>query len=61
VGLARLELRWPVGTDQLPSPARPRRPGVPNVRDAARAVAVLVDQVNATCGPVLADLETPRR
>jgi hypothetical protein len=61
VGLARLELRWPVATDQLPTPSRPRRPSVPNPRDAARAVAVLVDQVNATCGPVLADLEAPQR
>jgi hypothetical protein len=60
VGLVRLELRWPVGTDQLPAPSRPRRPGVPNLGDATRAVAVLVDQVNATCGPVLAELEARR-
>jgi hypothetical protein len=60
-GLARLELRWPVGTDQLPTPTGPRRPGVPNLADAAGAVAVLVEQVNATCGPVLADLEASRR
>jgi hypothetical protein len=61
VGLCRLELRWPVGTDQLPTPTRARRPGVPNLGDAAGAVAALVDQVNATCGPVLADLEASRR
>jgi hypothetical protein len=57
VGLAQLELRWPVPTDQVPTPTRPRRPGVPNRRDATGAVAVLVEQVNATVGPVLADLE----
>jgi hypothetical protein len=57
VGLARLELRWPVGTGQLPTPSRPRRLGMPNLRDATRAVAVLVEQVNATVGPVLAELE----
>jgi hypothetical protein len=56
-GLARLELRWPVGTDQLPTPQQPRRPGVPNLQDAARAVGVLVEQVNTTVGPVLAELE----
>jgi hypothetical protein len=61
VSLARLELRWPVGTDQLPTPRPPRRPGVPNLADAAGAVAVLVDQVNDTVGPVLADLEASRR
>jgi len=60
VGLARLELRWPVPTDRLPTPGRPRRPGVPNLADAAGAVAVLVEQVNATVGPVLADLEARR-
>jgi hypothetical protein len=60
VGLARLELRWPVPTDQLPTPTPLRRPGVPNLRDATRAVAVLVEQVNATVGPVLADLEPSR-
>jgi hypothetical protein len=60
VGLTRLELRWPVDTDRLPAPGRPRRPGVPNLRDATRAVAVLVEQVNATCGPVLAELEARR-
>jgi hypothetical protein len=59
-GLARLELRWPVATDRLPSPCRPRRPGVPNLADAAGAVAVLVEQVNATVGPVLAELEARR-
>jgi hypothetical protein len=57
VGLARLELRWPVATDQLPTPSPPRRPGAPNLRDATRAVTVLVEQVNTTIGPILADLE----
>jgi hypothetical protein len=60
-GLARLELRWPVATDQLPTPRRPRRPGVPNLRDATGTVAALVDQMNTTCGPVLADLEASHR
>jgi len=59
-GLARLELRWPVPTDQLPTPRRPRRPGVPNRGDATGAVAVLVEQVNATVRPVLAELEAHR-
>jgi hypothetical protein len=59
-GLTRLELRWPVPTDRLPTPVRPRRPGVPNLADAAGAVAVLVEQVNATVGPVLAELEARR-
>jgi hypothetical protein len=61
VGLCRLELRWPVATDRLPTPTRPRRPGVPNHRDATRAVAALVDHVNATVGPVLAELEASHR
>jgi hypothetical protein len=56
-GLCRLELRWPVPTDRLPIPRRLRRSGVPNLADATRAVAVLVEHVNATCGPVLAELE----
>jgi hypothetical protein len=60
VALARLELRWPVATDQLPAPRRPRRPGVANLAEAAGAVAMLVDQVNTTVGPVLADLEATR-
>jgi hypothetical protein len=60
-GLARLELRWPVAPDQLPTPGRPRRPGLPNLRDATGAVEALVEQVNATCGPVLAELEAPQR
>jgi hypothetical protein len=60
VGLARLELRWPVPTHRLPTPRRLRRSRVPNLRDATRAVAVLVDEINATVGPVLADLETHR-
>jgi hypothetical protein len=33
---------------------------MPNLGDATRAVAVLVEQVNATVGPVLADLEPSR-
>jgi hypothetical protein len=57
VGLGRLELRWPVGTDQLPTPGRPRRPRIPNLRDAARAVESLVAAISATAGPVLAELE----
>jgi hypothetical protein len=57
VGLCRLELRWPVATDQLPSPGRPRRLGVPNLADAARAVEAVVAAINATVGPILADLE----
>ena len=60
VALGRLELRWPVPTDQLPTPGRPRRPGVPNRGDATGAVAVLVEQVNATVRPVLAELEARR-
>jgi hypothetical protein len=60
VGLARLELRWPVPSDRLPTPGRRGRPGVPNLADAARAVAVVVEQVNATVGPVLAELEGRR-
>jgi hypothetical protein len=61
VALGRLELRWPVATDQLPTPSRPRRPGVANLVDAAGAVAALVDQVNTTVGPVLANLEASRQ
>jgi hypothetical protein len=34
---------------------------VPHLGDADRAVAVLVDQVNTTVGPVLAELEASRR
>jgi hypothetical protein len=60
VGLARLELRWPVPIDQLPTPSRPRRPGMPNLRDATRAVETLVAAVNTTAGPVLAGLEAKR-
>jgi hypothetical protein len=56
-GLASLELRWPIPTDELHPPTLPRVRGVPNPRDAARAVEVLVEHVNATAGPVLADLE----
>jgi hypothetical protein len=61
VGLCRLKLRWPVATDQLPTPRRPRRPGVANLRDAARAVEAVVAAINATVGPVLAGLEASHR
>jgi hypothetical protein len=57
VALARLELRWPLNTDQLHRPARPRVPGQPNLVDATTAVAVVVGSVNDTAGPVLAALE----
>jgi hypothetical protein len=57
VGLTRLELRRPVPTDQLPIPGQPRRPGVPNLRDATRAVEAVIATINATVGPVLAELE----
>jgi hypothetical protein len=33
---------------------------MPNLADAARAVAVLVEQVNTTVGPILAELEARR-
>jgi hypothetical protein len=59
-GLCRLELRWPVGTDLLTVPAPPKVRGVPNLRDAKTAVADLVCVINATAGPVLADLEARR-
>jgi hypothetical protein len=59
-GLCRLELRWPVPTDRVPIPRRPQRPGVPNLADATGAVVVLVEQVNATGGPMLAELEGRR-
>jgi hypothetical protein len=55
--LARLELRWPVPVTSLPRPGTPTTPGEPNLRDAKAAVAALVAQVNATAGPVLAELE----
>jgi hypothetical protein len=61
VALTRLELRWPVPPEQLAVPAAPKMPGVPNLRDAAHAVEALVAAINATAGPVLADLEAPRR
>jgi hypothetical protein len=57
VALARLELRWPLGSDQLHRPARPRARGRPNLVDATTAVAVVVGSVNHTAGPVLAALE----
>jgi hypothetical protein len=59
-GLCRLELHWPVPTEQLAVPAPPKVGRVPNLRDATRAVRVLVDQVNETTGAILAELETRR-
>jgi hypothetical protein len=59
-GLARLELRWPVPTDQLHHPGQPCRPGEPNLADAARAVEAVVAAIDATGGPVLAELEARR-
>jgi hypothetical protein len=61
VALARLELRWPVGSDRLPIPGRLRRPGVPNLPDATRAVEAVVAIINATVEPVLAELEVSQR
>jgi hypothetical protein len=60
VALARLELRWPLGSDQLHRLARPRVPSRPNLVDATTAVAVVVGSVNHTAGPVLAALEAAR-
>jgi hypothetical protein len=57
VALTRLELRWPLASDQLHRPARPRVPGRPNLVDATTAVAVVVGSANHTAGPVLAALE----
>jgi hypothetical protein len=59
-GLARLELRWPVRTDRLPTPGQPQQPGVPNLADATRAVQAVVATINATVEPVLAELEVRR-
>jgi len=56
-GLCRLELRWPVATDLLALPASAKVASIPNLRDATRAVRVLVEQVNTTVGPILAKLE----
>ena len=60
VALGRLELRWPLGDDQLHRPARPRTAGRPNLVDAIAAVAVVVGSANHTAGPVLAALEAER-
>jgi hypothetical protein len=57
VALTRLELRWPLGSEQLHRPTRPRVPGRPNLVDATSAVALVVGSVNHTAGPVLAALE----
>jgi hypothetical protein len=57
VALGRLELRWPLGGEQLHRPTRPRLPGRPNLVDATSAAAVVVASVNHTVGPVLAALE----
>ncbi len=53
--LGRLELRWP--EQRLPQPAAAQWPGVPNLDDARAAVRAVVDEINATAGPVLALLE----
>jgi hypothetical protein len=55
--LARLQLRWPIPVASLPRPSTPAAAGQPNLRDATAAVGALVAQVNATAGPVLAELE----
>jgi hypothetical protein len=57
VALGRLELRWPLGSEQLHRPARPRVPSCPNLVDATTAVAAVVGSANHTVGPVLAALE----
>jgi len=59
--LASLALRWPLATRALPRPRPPTRSGQPNLRDAKASVAALVAAVNATVGPVLAELEQGRR
>jgi hypothetical protein len=60
VALGRLELRWPLASDQLHWPARPRVPGRPNLVDATTAVAAVVGSANHTAGPALAALEAGR-
>jgi hypothetical protein len=55
--LTRLELRWPVATERLHQPQPPTSPGVPNLSDAKAAVGVVVAEISATTGPVLAELE----
>jgi hypothetical protein len=55
--LASLELRWPLATSTLPRPRPPRRSGVANLADAKASVRALVEEFNATAGPVLARLE----
>jgi hypothetical protein len=55
--LASLVLRWPLAASTLPRPQPPRQPGVPNLADAKASVRALVDEFNATAGPVLAELE----
>jgi hypothetical protein len=55
--LTRLELRWPLATPRLHQPQPPTSPGVPNLSDAKAAVRVVVEEINATAGPVLAALE----
>jgi hypothetical protein len=52
-----LELRWTITGGRLPTPKRPAEPGVANLDDAKRAIAVVVDLLNGTAGPVLAGLE----
>jgi hypothetical protein len=60
LALGRLELRWPLASDQLHRPAQPRVPGRPNLVDATTAVAAVVGSANHTAGPVLAALEAGR-
>jgi hypothetical protein len=55
--LGRLELRWPVEGRRLPQPYAPQQPGIPNLHDAQAAVRAVVEEINATAGPVLAALE----
>jgi hypothetical protein len=54
--LASLALRWPLATSALPRPGTPAVSGQPNLRDATASVAALVAAINATAGPVLAEL-----
>ncbi len=55
--LASLVLRWPLPVAELPRPGEPARPGLPNLGDAQASVRALVAAINATAGPVLAELE----
>jgi hypothetical protein len=55
--LTRLELRWPIPTERLHQPHPPSVHGIPNLDDAKATVRVPVGEINATAGPVLAELE----